>query len=122
MLARHHPLRVNTYFNHPAEITASSTEALARLADAGIPPGNQSVLLAGVNDCPRIMKTLCRNSSGTASAPATSTSATSRGTHPFPHPGLQRDRDHREPHRGHTSGFAVPTYVIDAPEGGGRSR
>ncbi|MFY9546177.1 MAG: hypothetical protein WAQ44_06685, partial [Candidatus Methanoculleus thermohydrogenotrophicum] len=41
MLARHHPLRVNTYFNHPAEITASSTEALARLADAGIPPGNQ---------------------------------------------------------------------------------
>jgi len=49
---------VNTHFNHPAEITASSQKALAQLADAGIPLGNQTVLLAGVNDCSRIMKTL----------------------------------------------------------------
>lgn len=54
----HHPLWVNTHFNHPAEITASSQKALAQLADAGIPLGNQTVLLAGVNDCSRIMKTL----------------------------------------------------------------
>ena len=58
MLKKHHPLWINTHFNHPREITASSRAALAKLADAGIPLGNQTVLLAGVNDCPRIMKRL----------------------------------------------------------------
>jgi len=55
MLKKHHPLWMNTHFNHPRAITDSSKEALRKLADAGIPLGNQSVLLAGVNDCPRIM-------------------------------------------------------------------
>ena len=58
MLKKHQPLWINTHFNHPRELTASSREALQRLADGGIPLGNQSVLLAGVNDCPRIMKSL----------------------------------------------------------------
>jgi lysine 2,3-aminomutase len=58
MLKKHHPVWLNTHFNHPREITASSREALRMLADAGIPLGNQTVLLAGVNDCPRIMKAL----------------------------------------------------------------
>ena len=58
VLKRHHPLWVNTHFNHPREVTTSAREALQLLADAGIPLGNQSVLLAGVNDCPRIMKSL----------------------------------------------------------------
>ncbi|MHC5156868.1 MAG: lysine 2,3-aminomutase, partial [Planctomycetota bacterium] len=58
ILKKHHPLWLNTHFNHPREMTGSSRRALAKLADAGIPLGNQSVLLAGVNDCPRIMKSL----------------------------------------------------------------
>jgi lysine 2,3-aminomutase len=58
VLKKHQPLWINTHFNHPNEITSSSKEALARLADAGFPLGNQSVLLAGVNDCPRIMRAL----------------------------------------------------------------
>ncbi len=58
MLKKHHPLWLNTQFNHPKELTASSRRALARLADAGIPLGNQSVLLNTINDCPRIMKSL----------------------------------------------------------------
>ncbi|MDD3031369.1 MAG: lysine 2,3-aminomutase, partial [Atribacterota bacterium] len=58
MLKKHHPIWLNTHFNHPREITKDSKEALRKLADAGIPLGNQSVLLARVNDCPRIMKRL----------------------------------------------------------------
>ena len=58
MLKKHHPLWLNTHFNHPRELTHSARKALRKLADAGIPLGNQSVLLAGVNDCPRIMKKL----------------------------------------------------------------
>ncbi len=58
MLKKHHPLWLNTHFNHPKELTPSSREALRKLADAGIPLGNQTVLLAGVNDCPKIMKKL----------------------------------------------------------------
>jgi lysine 2,3-aminomutase len=58
MLKSHHPLWINTHFNHPRELTPSAREALRKLADAGIPLGNQSVLLAGVNDCAKIMKKL----------------------------------------------------------------
>ena len=58
VLKKHQPIWVNTHFNHPRELTFSSQQALAMLADSGIPLGNQSVLLAGVNDCPRIMKKL----------------------------------------------------------------
>ena len=58
MLKKHHPIWVNTHFNHPQEITPSSKAALRKLADAGIPLGNQSVLLAGVNDCSIIIKKL----------------------------------------------------------------
>ncbi|MCJ7746904.1 MAG: lysine 2,3-aminomutase, partial [Desulfobacterales bacterium] len=58
MLKRYHPLYVNTHFNHPLEITPQSSEACAKLADAGIPLGNQTVLLKGVNDDPEVMKKL----------------------------------------------------------------
>lgn len=58
MLRKHHPVWINTHFNHPREITSSSRTALRKLADAGVPLGNQTVLLAGVNDCPRIIKEL----------------------------------------------------------------
>jgi len=96
ILKKYHPLWINTHFNHPREITASSTEALAKLADAGIPLGNQSVLLADINDCPRIMKSLL-------------------------HKLVQnRVRPYYLSLIGHTSGFCIPTYVIDAPGGGGK--
>ena len=61
MLKKYHPIWVNTHFNHSNEITPESTEACAKLANAGIPLGNQSVLLRGVNDCPFIMKKLVHN-------------------------------------------------------------
>ena len=60
MLKKYHPLWVNVHFNHPREITPESTKACAMLADAGIPLGNQSVLLAGVNDCVHVMRELVR--------------------------------------------------------------
>jgi len=56
MLKKYHPIWINTHFNHPKEITPESSAALARLADAGIPLGNQSVLLRGINDCVGVMK------------------------------------------------------------------
>jgi len=58
MLKKHHPIWINTHFNHPREMTSSAKAALKKLADASIPLGNQSVLLAGVNDCQRIVKSL----------------------------------------------------------------
>ena len=58
MLKKYHPIWINTHFNHPKEITPESSAALARLADAGIPLGNQSVLLRGINDCVGVMKKL----------------------------------------------------------------
>lgn len=61
MLSKYHPIWLNTHFNHPNEITPESTEACARLANAGVPLGNQSVLLRGVNDCAHVMKKLVRD-------------------------------------------------------------
>ena len=58
MLRKYHPIWLNTHFNHPNEITEESAAACARLADAGIPLGNQSVLLRGINDCTHVMKKL----------------------------------------------------------------
>ena len=69
MLSRHHPVWVNTHFNHPREVTSSSREALRKMADAGIPLGNQTVLLSGVNDCYRILKRLFHKSCSKQGAP-----------------------------------------------------
>lgn len=120
MLAKHHPLWVNTHFNHPAEITASSRVALRRLADAGIPLGNQTVLLAGVNDCPRIMKTLVHKLVMNRVRPYYLYQCDlSQGISHFRTP-VAKGVEIIENLIGHTSGFAVPTYVIDAPGGGGK--
>ncbi len=120
MLKKHHPLWVNTHFNHPAEITASSREALRRLADAGIPLGNQTVLLAGVNDCPRIMKTLMHKLVQNRVRPYYLYQCDlSEGLAHFRTP-VSKGIEIIENLIGHTSGFAVPTYVIDAPGGGGK--
>jgi lysine 2,3-aminomutase len=120
MLRRHHPLWVNTHFNHPREITASARTALAKLADAGIPLGNQTVLLAGVNDCPRIMKRLVHKLVQSRVRPYYLYQCDlSEGLSHFRTP-VGKGIEIVESLIGHTSGFAVPTYVIDAPGGGGK--
>jgi len=120
MLKRHHPLWINTHFNHPREITTSAREALRLLADAGIPLGNQSVLLAGINDCPRIMKALVHKLVENRVRPYYLYQCDlSEGLSHFRTP-VGKGIEIMESLRGHTSGFAVPTYVIDAPGGGGK--
>ncbi len=120
VLKKHHPLWINTQFNHPRAITESSKESLRKLADAGIPLGNQSVLLAGVNDCPRIMKKLVHRLVQNRVRPYYLFQCDlSEGLSHFRTP-VGKGIEIMESLIGHTSGFAVPTYVIDAPGGGGK--
>ena len=120
MLKKHHPLWINTHFNHPAEMTASSKQALARLANAGIPLGNQSVLLAGVNDCPRLIKVLNHKLVRNRVRPYYLYQCDlSEGLTHFRTP-VGKGIEIMESLRGHTSGFSIPTYVVDAPGGGGK--
>ena len=120
MLKKHQPLWINTHFNHPREITASSREALRLLADAGIPLGNQTVLLAGVNDCPRIIRTLVHKLVQNRVRPYYLYQCDlSEGLTHFRTP-VSKGIEIIESLIGHTSGFAVPTYVVDAPGGGGK--
>lgn len=120
MLKKHHPLWINTQFNHPREMTPSAQEALRKMADAGIPLGNQSVLLAGVNDCPRIMKTLLHKLVMNRVRPYYLYQCDlSAGLSHFRTP-VGKGIQIIENLIGHTSGFAVPNYVIDAPGGGGK--
>ena len=120
MLKKHQPLWINTHFNHPREMTKSSRHALAKLADAGIPLGNQSVLLAGVNDCPRIMRSLVHKLVANRVRPYYLYQCDlSEGLSHFRTP-VGKGIEIMESLIGHTSGFCVPTYVIDAPGGGGK--
>ncbi len=120
MLSKHHPLWINTHFNHPRELTNSSRQALAKLADAGIPLGNQSVLLAGINDCPRIMRSLVHKLVANRVRPYYLYQCDlSEGLTHFRTP-VGKGIQIMESLIGHTSGFCVPTYVIDAPGGGGK--
>lgn len=120
MLRQHHPLFLSIHTNHPRELTSEVRDALGRLADAGIPLGNQSVLLRGVNDSVEIQKALvhkllmCRvrpyylyqcdliNGSSHLRTPVADGVAIIEGL------------------RGHTSGYAIPQFVIDGPGGGGK--
>ncbi|NLD91635.1 MAG: lysine 2,3-aminomutase [Fibrobacter sp.] len=120
MLSKYHPLWINTHFNHPREMTTSARQALAKLADAGIPLGNQSVLLAGINDCPRIIKRLIHQLVKNRVRPYYLYQCDlSKGLSHFRTP-VGKGVEIIESLIGHTSGFAVPTYVIDAPGGGGK--
>ena len=120
VLKKYQPLWINTHFNHPREITPSSKEALAKLADAGFPLGNQTVLLAEVNDCPRIIKNLVHKLVQNRVRPYYLYQCDlSEGLAHFRTP-VGKGIEIMESLIGHTSGFAVPTYVIDAPGGGGK--
>lgn len=120
MLKKHQPLWINTHFNHPREMTHSSKKALAMLADGGFPLGNQSVLLAGVNDCPRVMKALVHKLVVNRVRPYYMYQCDlSEGLSHFRTP-IGKGIEIMESLIGHTSGLCVPTYVIDAPGGGGK--
>ena len=120
MLKKYHPIWVNVHFNHPSEITEESAAACARLADAGIPLGNQSVLLAGVNDCVHVMKKLVNDLVKIRVRPYYIYACDlSLGLSHFRTP-VSKGIEIIEALRGHTSGFCVPTFVVDAPGGGGK--
>lgn len=120
MLSKYHPVWLNTHFNHPDEITSESIEACARLANAGVPLGNQSVLLRGINDCAHIMKRLVRELVKIRVRPYYIYQCDlSNGIEHFRTP-VSKGIEIIENLRGHTSGYAVPTFVVDAPGGGGK--
>ncbi len=122
ILKKHHPLWVNTHFNHPREITESARQALGKMADAGIPLGNQTVLLAGVNDSPAIIKKLVHKLVQNRVRPYYLYQCDlAEGLKHFRTP-VGKGVEIMENLIGHTSGFAVPNYVIDAPGGGGKIR
>ncbi|HHQ45462.1 MAG TPA: lysine 2,3-aminomutase, partial [Candidatus Altiarchaeales archaeon] len=120
VLKKHQPIWLNTHFNHPREITKTSKNALRKIADAGIPVGNQSVLLSGVNDCPRIMKALVHKLVENRVRPYYLFQCDlSEGLTHFRTP-VSKGIEIMENLLGHTTGFAVPRYVVDAPGGGGK--
>ena len=120
MLKKFHPLFISVHSNHPRELTTEVHQALGRLADAGIPLGNQSVLLRDVNDDPMVMKALVQKLLMCRVRPyyiyQCDLIAGSAHLRASVHRGLQV----MESLRGHTTGYAVPQYVIDAPGGGGK--
>lgn len=121
MLKKYHPIYVNTHFNHPKEMTYEAHEACAKLANAGIPLGNQSVLLREVNDCPQIMKRLVHELLMARVKPYYIYQCDlSKGISHFRTP-VSKGIEIMENLRGHTTGMAVPTFVIDAPGGGGKT-
>jgi lysine 2,3-aminomutase len=119
-LDRHNPLWLNTHFNHPREITAESAKACERLARIGIPLGNQSVLLKGVNDDVATMKALVHGLLQIRVRPYYLYQADPVVGAMHLRTSAWKGVEIIEALRGHTTGLAVPTFVIDAPGGGGK--
>ena len=120
MLAKYHPLWMSVHVNHPRELTVEVKAALERLANAGIPLGNQSVLLKGVNDDADVMKTLVQKLLRCRVRPYYLYQLDLiQGSSHLQVP-VGKGLDIIESLRGHTTGYAVPQYVIDAPGGGGK--
>ncbi len=120
MLRKYHPLWMNVHINHPREITPELSRALAKLADAGIPLGNQAVLLRGVNDHPAVQMELVHKLLKNRVRPYYLYQCDLvQGAGHFRTP-VSVGIEIIEALRGHTTGFAVPVYIIDAPGGGGK--
>ena len=120
MLRQFHPLWMNIHVNHPNEISAELADACDRLNDAGIPLGNQSVLLRGINDCVNIQRKLVQSLVRIRVRPYYLYQCDLvEGAGHFRTP-VAKGIEIIEGLRGHTSGFAVPTFVVDAPGGGGK--
>ncbi|NTW09356.1 MAG: lysine 2,3-aminomutase [Anaerolineaceae bacterium] len=120
MLQKYHPLWMNIHVNHPNEITAELAQATDKLSRAGIPLGNQSVLLAGVNDCVHVQRKLVQDLVRIRVRPYYIYQCDLvEGAGHFRTP-VAKGLEIIEGLRGHTSGYSVPTYVVDAPGGGGK--
>jgi lysine 2,3-aminomutase len=120
MLRKHHPLWMSIHFTHPGELSPEVTEATTRLADAGIPLGSQTVLLKGINDDVPTMKSLMHGLLMRRVKPYYLYQCDPiTGSAHFRTP-VAKGLEIIEGLRGHTTGYAVPTYVIDAPGGGGK--
>ena len=120
MLGRYHPLWLNIHVNHPKEITPELSRALDKLSRAGIPLGNQSVLLAGINDSVNIQRELVHKLVRNRVRPYYLYQCDLvKGAGHF-RTTVAKGIEIIEGLRGHTSGYAVPTYVVDAPGGGGK--
>ncbi len=120
IVKRYHPIYMNLHFNHPDELTSEVKEACGRLADAGIPLGAQTVLLKGVNDDPEIMKRLMHQLLLARIKPYYLYMADlTKGTNHF-RTTVETGLRIIQALQGHTSGMAVPHFVIDAPGGGGK--
>ncbi len=120
MLRKYHPIHINTHFNHPKECTREAFDTAARLADAGCTLGNQTVLLKGVNDDPKIMKELMHKLMLMRIRPYYIYQCDlSQGISHFRTP-IEKGIEIIESLRGHTSGLCIPQFVVDAPGGGGK--
>ncbi|MGB8954204.1 MAG: lysine 2,3-aminomutase [Tumebacillaceae bacterium] len=120
MLKKYHPVWINTHFNHPDELTDEAKAACHKIADAGIPLGNQTVLMRGVNDCVHVMKKLLHDLVFNRVRPYYIYQCDlSEGIQHF-RTTVSKGIEIMEQLRGHTSGYAVPTFVVDAPGGGGK--
>lgn len=120
MLKKYHPIWINTHFNHPNEITPESKAACLKLVDAGVPMGNQSVLLNGVNDCVHVMTKLVQGLVKIRIRPYYIYQCDlAKGIEHFRTP-ISKGIEILEGLRGHTSGLCVPAYVVDAPGGSGK--
>jgi lysine 2,3-aminomutase len=120
MVRKYHPVYMNTHFNHPSELTPASVAALARLADAGVPLGCQTVLLKGVNDDPQIMKDLMQKLLKARVRPYYIYMADQVAGGEHFRTQIEKGLEIVKALRGWTSGLAVPHFVIDAPGGGGK--
>jgi len=120
MLRKYHPIWVNTHFNHPVEITPEAEAACTKLADAGVPLGNQTVLLRGVNDDAKLLEDLFRKLLRVRVRPYYLFQCDLvRGVEHFRTP-LSRGIEIMEYLRGRLSGLGIPAFVVDAPHGGGK--
>jgi lysine 2,3-aminomutase len=120
LLKQYHPLYFITHFNHPSEITAQSTQACIRLVETGIPVGNQTVLLRGINDESAVMKQLMQKLLTIRVKPYyIHQMDLVRGTAHF-RTSVEQGVRIMASLRGHTSGLATPYYVVDLPEGKGK--
>ena len=120
MLKKYHPLWISIHFSHPREITKEVRKACAMLAEVGIPLGSQTVLLRGINDRPVVMKRLMHELLKIRVRPYYIYQCDlAMGTEHFRTP-IAVGINIIEKLRGHTTGYAVPSFVIDAPGGGGK--
>ena len=120
MLKKYHPIFINTQFNHPNEITEEAKKACESLVNAGIPLGNQSVLLRGINDCIHIMKKLLHELIKIRVKPYYLYQCDLSIGLEHCRTSVAQGIEIIEGLRGHTTGLCVPTFVVDAPGGGGK--